>query len=344
MFENATTDTSVDGAHHAGDASSVLRTLFTTAGVPLPDRPRAFDEFLTESRHGTRALVHRPDRFAARVRAVRLGGIEVSELTASSAAVARTPSLIRADDPDVYALITPVRGHAVLTQAGREAELVPGRVVLRSSGRPFELHVGEGPVRLLRAQVPRPLLTRRRRELDRLLAAPVPGDSGMGRLFTRFLRDLADGDPGGEGYRQQDLPRLANLTLDLFDALLGHVLDRDHRPTPGQPALLAQVTAHIQERLGDPDLSPDTIAAAHHISTSYLHRLFASRDLTVGATIRALRLERARRDLADPRLAGVPIHRIAARWGFRDHATFTRAFRQRYGTAPRALRPELLAS
>ncbi|GAB3464587.1 hypothetical protein GCM10027570_52510 [Streptomonospora sediminis] len=45
-------------------------------------------------------------------------------------------------------------------------------------------------------------------------------------------------------------------------------------------------------------------------------------------------MERARRDLADPAQAGLAVSEIAYRWGFKHPATFTRAFRTAYGTAP----------
>jgi AraC-like DNA-binding protein len=199
-----------------------------------------------------------------------------------------------------------------------------------------------GSARLIRAQVPLTLLAQRRQQLDRLLAEPVPGRGGIGSLFTQFLAGLAAG-PAGQGgdYLPGDLPRLGNLTLDMFDAMLAHILDPGREVLPAPQALLARVMSYIREHLGDPELSPETVAAAHHISVSYLHRLFASRDLTVAATIRTQRLDRARRELTDPQLASIPIHRIATRWGFRDHATFTRAFRTRYGIPPRVLRPDL---
>jgi AraC-like DNA-binding protein len=320
----------------------VLETLFSTEGLSARERLDLFDKFLTASRHGTRVLSERPERFSAQVRAVRLGSIEISELTATDATVARTPALIRANDPDVYAFVAPLCGRTTLRQAGRDVELRPGWMSLRSSGQPFELRVdpGQGPARLIRAQVPKALLTQQRRQLDTLLAEPVPGQSGMGGLFTQFLASLTAGPDGhGGGYQPGDLPRLGNLTLDMFDAMLAHLLDPGFEVLPARQAMLGRITAYIREHLGDPDLSPDTIAAAHHISVSYLHRLFAGRDRTVAATIREQRLDRARRDLADPRLADLPIHRIAARWGFRDHATFTRAFSTRYGIPPRVLRP-----
>ncbi len=45
--------------------------------------------------------------------------------------------------------------------------------------------------------------------------------------------------------------------------------------------LVAGVRAHIDDRLADPELSPASIAAAHHISVRYLHRLFAQEGTTV---------------------------------------------------------------
>ncbi|WP_157869187.1 helix-turn-helix domain-containing protein, partial [Streptomyces atriruber] len=85
-------------------------------------------------------------------------------------------------------------------------------------------------------------------------------------------------------------------------------------------------------------------AAAHHISTRYLHRLFQDQGLTVSSWIRRLRLERCRRALANPTLAAVPVGAIAARWGFAQPAVFTRAFRAAYGLTPSEVRARTLMS
>ena len=50
--------------------------------------------------------------------------------------------------------------------------------------------------------------------------------------------------------------------------------------------------------------------------------------------IRGRRLERCRRDLADPALASRPVAAIAARWGFSSAADFSRAFRAVHGLPP----------
>ncbi|MFF5586003.1 helix-turn-helix transcriptional regulator [Streptomyces hygroscopicus] len=86
------------------------------------------------------------------------------------------------------------------------------------------------------------------------------------------------------------------------------------------------------------------MAAAHHISVGHLHRLFRARDTTVSAWIRQQRLDRVRRDLSDPGLRTVPLHELAARWGFAHPAGFTRAFRATYGMPPSEYRHLALVS
>ena len=151
--------------------------------------------------------------------------------------------------------------------------------------------------------------------------------------MAHFLTGLT-ADSGG--YRPDDLPRLGTLADDLLTAVVAHHLDEDAARPDGSRGrtLLLRIEGFVQQRLHDPALSPRSIAEAHHISVGYLHRLFTARETTVAAWIRRSRLERACRDLRDPARRHMPVHRIAERWGFKDHATFTRAFRAAYGTAP----------
>jgi AraC-like DNA-binding protein len=103
-------------------------------------------------------------------------------------------------------------------------------------------------------------------------------------------------------------------------------------------ALFARIQSFIWEHLGEPGLCPDAVAAAHHISTRSLHRLFQSQGCTVSSWIRRQRLNRARRDLADPELAAHTIQAIAATWGYPRAAAFTRAFRAAYDIPPQDFR------
>lgn len=74
------------------------------------------------------------------------------------------------------------------------------------------------------------------------------------------------------------------------------------------------------------------------MSLRAVHQLFHDEGLTVGGYIRGRRMERCRRDLADPALASHPVAAIAARWGFTNAADFTRAFRAAHGMPPAAYR------
>lgn len=111
-----------------------------------------------------------------------------------------------------------------------------------------------------------------------------------------------------------------------------------------QRALALRIQSYIAAHLQEPDLTPGVVAAVHHISVSHLHRLFQTKGVTVAAWIRQQRLERARRDLADPTLRTVRVHRIAEQWGFTHHAVFTRAFRTAYGIPPSEYRTRRVAS
>jgi hypothetical protein len=66
----------------------------------------------------------------------------------------------------------------------------------------------------------------------------------------------------------------------------------------------------------------------------HLHGLFAAEGLTVSAWVRDWRLERCRRDLADPALAGETVASIAYGWGFRNPRHFSRVYRAAFGSAP----------
>ncbi|MBV1953799.1 helix-turn-helix domain-containing protein [Streptomyces sp. NEAU-PBA10] len=316
-----------------------MHLLFSSDEVAPGEGLAVLDELYTTSEHPMRMLAPAPEKFRATVRSLDLAAVNVVELTASPSEVVRTPRLVRQADPELSSVLVPLRGRVGLGQAGREAVLGPRELALYDSSRPFELRLapgGEGAA-LLRAHVPRALLDLPAGRLDRLLGTALDGRAGVGGLLTQFLTGTA---AGSAAYSTADLARLGTVALDLLRAVLAHHLDaEDAVPDDSRRrTLLLRIEAFVQRNLHEPQLSPAAIAAAHHISVSHLHRLFEGRDTTVAAWVRRQRLQRARRDLADPALGTVPVHHIAARWGFNDHSTFTRAFRGAYGMPPREYR------
>src|SRR5690606_39088711 len=102
--------------------------------------------------------------------------------------------------------------------------------------------------------------------------------------------------------------------------------------------LIERICERVEARLDDPALTPTTLAAELGLTPRYLHMAFAATGGTIGAHIRARRLERIRRDLADPRVAHLSITDIALGWGFNDAAHASRAFHRAYRMPPSRFR------
>jgi AraC-like DNA-binding protein len=267
--------------------------------------------------------------FRAQVGISDFGPVQTTLMTTMPHAVHRTPKLIRQADPEVFKLGCIVRGGGMMTQDGRRADLGAGDLVLFDTSRPYLAehapHIPEFQLLLLR--FPRSLLPLPARDLRRLSAVRIPGEKGIGALSSQFLLQLAQ---RMHELSPSDTARLSTLTLDQ-SAVPPHTRRR---------ALMVQIHAFIRDNLGDPNLSPDMIAAAHHISLRYLHKLFQQDGHTVAGWIRTRRLEQCRRDLANPQLAARPIHAIASWWGFISPARFSQAFRNAYGLSPRQYRQQ----
>ncbi|GLY80072.1 hypothetical protein [Actinoallomurus iriomotensis] len=111
-------------------------------------------------------------------------------LTAPSLTIRRTPRLIRRADPETLFVTCTVRGHAVGEQAGRQADLRIGDLMLRDSSRPYLTRFGSGDPaggRLLSLQFPRSMLPLPERSVRRLSAVRIRGDRGIGALASQFL-------------------------------------------------------------------------------------------------------------------------------------------------------------
>jgi AraC-like DNA-binding protein len=157
-------------------------------------------------------------------------------------------------------------------------------------------------------------------------------------VLARQLRDVFEMLNQASGHLSpQEAERLGNEARDLSAALLARgngsaEVRGARRPADARPGGRAvRIGEFIQAHLGDPDLSPSQLAAAHLVSLRYLHRLFQAEGTTVCAVIRRRRLDGSRAELLD---SDRPIHEIAARWGFRRPADFSRLFRAAYGMSP----------
>ncbi|MFF4379816.1 helix-turn-helix domain-containing protein [Kitasatospora sp. NPDC001547] len=261
-----------------------------------------------------------------------LGATRVSLVQAGPQRVERTAGLIARGGEDHLTLGLQHCGTARLLQDGHRVELRPGTFAISDAGRPFVKELPE-PFVLTAFHWPRSAGGVSEEDLRVLTATAFDAGGGTARLVAAYLECLSR---SADTMEPQLASWLAATALDLL-AVLAH--ERRGRSVPEAPevalATLARVKDHILRHLGDPDLSPERIAAAHHVSVRYLHKLFRFEGVTVARWIQRQRLDMARRDLARRTSGQVSVAAIAGRWGFVSASHFSRAFRAAYGVSPR---------
>jgi AraC-like DNA-binding protein len=261
------------------------------------------------------------DPCPGRIAAHRIGPGGAYRVTSDASLIRRSARGIASLDPEQFLVATSLKGTSRIEQADRATVFGPGELSSWDSSHPFAVTHADA-FDLLLIVVPRALLGPRRDAICARTASTLDG-SLAGPFFRGVWRSVEDGAAASE---------------DIADALIALVRALHARAEPRVPALLEQIKAYIEERLGDPALGPDAIARAHFISTRYLHKVFAGEDVSVSEWIRHRRLEACRRDLLDPLLADETISVIARRWALANPAHFSRAFRAAYGCTPSELR------
>ncbi|MGW3232758.1 AraC-like ligand-binding domain-containing protein [Kitasatospora sp. NPDC001095] len=315
MGVRVTTASVADGDKAAFWSGAVSRSLVPLEVHPLTGRPF---EGLLESH--------------------RLGCVRISTLEADAARLSRTAALIARpprSEPQVGVGVQ-VAGRAVLEQDGRCAEVPPGGLVLYDTARPYEVDYPER-FRIHLFHLPRRLLGVPENDLRHASATAVGPTEGCGPVILPFLDVLA---ACAHSYPAPVGDRLAGSVADLVTALVARLAPPRAADEPGAATahLLRRVREYIDRHLGDPQLSPERIARAHHLSVRHLHRLFEGEGVTVSRLVQQLRLEAGARELARRGRIAPTVSAVARRWGFVNAAHFSHSFRAVYGVSPREWR------
>jgi AraC-like DNA-binding protein len=268
----------------------------------------------------------------SQIHRAEIGPVTVMDFRTSAIQASRTPDLIGKSDPDMCKINLGIRGEGVFEQEGRESRLTPGEFLLMDLRRPSHLAIEQWQ-EISIVVFPRQLLPVRHKRIRELTAVRFSAGDPYAALVASLTRELIKHLDSYESARDA---RISTAFLDLLALAVATRIDRVSTvPAESrQHAMTLRVQAFIEHHLGDPGLSPVTIAAAHHISTRTLHKLFEAEEDTIAASIRHRRLERCRQDLLDPGLLNRPVSAVGARWGFHDAAVFSRAFRAAYGVPP----------
>ncbi|WP_327722086.1 helix-turn-helix domain-containing protein [Streptomyces sp. NBC_00490] len=326
----------------------MIGTVFRSSDVPKEHRFEYWGELMHRAIAPSHMSSSFADDFWAQQRLLELGPVLVWPTAYLPTGFRRTEKLVRQSDPEMYHLSLVLGGGLGFEHVGRAEAYGPRDLWVSDTSRPYEVHVPAGLGRQVLTGVgvdfPKALLPLVPSRVQQLLGRRLSGREGVGALLTGFLTGL---EQQADVLTPSDAPRLGTALVDLLSAWFAQMLEAEDAlpPETRQRALTTRIRAFIRQNLHAPELTPAVIADAHHISLSYLHRIFKedTPGETVAAWIRDQRLEGARRDLTDPNLDSTPVHTIATRWGLVRAPDFTRAFRSTYGLSPTEYRARELA-
>jgi AraC-like DNA-binding protein len=163
-------------------------------------------------------------------------------------------------------------------------------------------------------------------------------DAGPGALLAGFMLYLVRHAHHLKGDRAE---LLALATRALVEACTSP-LRLPIAPAISTPAsrVVERARSVVQQHMAEPDFGPSQLARHLAMSRSKLYRLLDG-DGGVAHFINRERLRKAWRSLTTPGDA-LSVSAIADLVGFRDHSTFSRAFRREYGCTPTEVRGRAL--
>jgi AraC family transcriptional activator of tynA and feaB len=309
--------------------------MWTTADQAAAERYSYWREVICQAFTALEPVTRSKAEFQGTVLQRDYAEVTVSEVTSKAQTILRRPREISRNPIPRFFANLQLSGTGVMRQDGRETLLRPGDLYITDITRPYELEMEDW--RIICCRIPHhmlaPLLPDPRRPA---VICIDPTTSAMASVAAAYMKTLNQApDPS-------DLQRpalFASSLVNLIALAVGEnrMEDLQHRAPRTRQTLLSAILRHVGAHIADPRLSAAQVAAAFHISSRYLHRLFEEHDQPFGQTVLKLRLENCARDLAASE-ADRTITEIAYRWGFGDLSHFCHVFRSAYGMSARAFR------
>jgi len=304
-----------------------VRTLLDTRSVARADRLDYWSHGIAQ--HFFPIGFHdAPEGFNARLSGGDVGPITARSLRAGPHRVVRSATAVEEADPESILLYMMREGTCDLEQDGRSCIIGPGDLGWQDSSQSSSFAAQTG-FEMLVLSLPKWYLGSAIEVFNRNGNGRIAGGSAsFGRLASPFISGLAYAADTG-GLTASEGRVAADMLLTMLSAYEG---DGEFN-APHSAQLLSEMRRYIVDNLDLVELGPSHLARVHYVSTRYVHKLFSASGTSVAAWIRARRLERAHAELQLPMRNSVA--KIAVRAGYKDAASFSRAFREAYGVSPR---------
>ena len=311
-----------------------MKSTISTAGIAAHARSRHWHDAIARTYFPLDLQFRDPGAFTGELTGWQLGEVALSRLTSEALQYKRQRQHLKAERDEHFLVTVPARAEVFFSQMGKDIRCPPGGFILERSHEPYVFSHDEA-ADLWVVKVEARALAHRIRAPERFCSLQFGASDGAGGLFADMLHLIP------ARFEAMSEETRATVGQQLIDLLVLAVKADERTLTAGnstvREAHLTRIESFVRRNLSDNELDPETIARACRISTRYLHELFRDTQQTLGHWIREQRLEASRAFLSEPANRQT-LAEIAYRWGFGDQAQFSRAFKARYGVAPKDYR------
>lgn len=313
-----------------------MRSTITTGETPRHDRSRHWHEAIASAYFPLDLSFAQADNFTGDLMLWELGDVSLSRLASSALQYRRLPKHLKAERDEHFLITVPIRSQVSFSQCGKEVSCQPGGFFLERSHEPYEFwHDDFADLWVMKVQSQE--LAAEIRQPDRFCSMQFNAAEGAGGLFSDMLQLI----PGRFDTMTPEVRQAVG--KQLIDLLVLSLKADERTLTSGSSSVrtahLTRIEAYVRRNLHNSDLDPETVARACGMSTRYLHELFRDTNQTLGSWVRDQRLMACRTALADCSNPQT-VAEIAYRFGFSDHAQFSRAFKAHFNVTPKEFRDQ----
>jgi AraC-like DNA-binding protein len=271
--------------------------------------------------------------FSGQVEARALGTLNRARLQSLPQRVAHGRREVSSSRGEFYFVNLQLSGRCLVRQGRRESIVERGRFAVVDTTEPYFFDF-DADWRMLSFRVPHEQLRNRLSDPAVGTGIGIDATTGTGRVVSALMRSLWELDEATDSCAAAELEQSFCAVAAVAMTTAAGVLPGGRAP---HEDTRAAVLRFVAANLNDPDLSVSTVCRRFAISPRLLHKLFEQNTRPFAETVRTMRLDRCARLIADPHTRA-SITEIAARHGYPDPASFSRAFRRQFGVAPRDLR------
>jgi AraC-like DNA-binding protein len=289
-------------------------------------------------RYGSAEITRLADRpFKARSEFVQLGTLGLLRSETTVQRFKRT-SQQAADGAGGY-LIAFNNGLSctAVDQNGNRQVYAPNQIWLGSTADALDVQSKTG-TKWVAVVVPPSKLLEMLPNADDLVAKPIDATRPAVRYLRRYIEFLLTADEIGDDNALSS--RLDDMLLDLVALSLGANGDAAHMAAMRglRAARVREILLRIQEGFSSPVFSAQSVAQALGLSARYVQELMQETGTGFTGRVLELRLQKARKMLADPVHDRLKISDLAYACGFNEVSYFNRCFRRRFGASPTQFR------